>query len=286
MPELPEVETIKNDLNETIVGLKIKKIKIHNPSTIKNPRTEFINGLIDKKVSGLHRVGKTLIINFFKSASILIFHLKMTGQLIYCSKKTILAGGHSGEENLSCSAGRHTRLEISFSDNSMLFFNDLRKFGYAKLAGKEEIEIIKNRLGPEPHGGKLTYGYLSKKIKKSRAPIKALLLDQKIIAGIGNIYADEILFASKIHPGRPGFSIKSREIKKIIQSADEIIKKAIENRGTTFNNYVDASGRQGRFLKLLNVYGRKDKACPACGQAIKKTKVAGRGTHYCHHCQK
>jgi formamidopyrimidine-DNA glycosylase len=285
MPELPEVETIKNDLSKMIVGQTVKKVNIFLEKSIRNKPSEFIGALEDKKILRLDRMAKIIIMDLDSGQKIL-FHLKMTGQLVYCSKNNILAGGHSGKQKIQCAAGRHTRLEIVFSDSSKLFFNDLRIFGYVKLSSAVEISKIKQGFGPEPLEENFNFDYLSEKLARSQAPVKAILLNQKIIAGIGNIYADEILFASNVLPHRKAKTLNSVEVKKIVDNSIIILNKAIKHRGTTFNNYIDASGKQGGYLKLLKIYGRQGKDCLKCGGIVKKTKTAGRGTHYCEKCQK
>jgi formamidopyrimidine-DNA glycosylase len=286
MPELPEVETIKNDLSRMIVGQKIEKIIINNPGTIKGKQSEFIKFLKGSEIAGLDRLGKTILINFKNREYILLFHLKMTGQLVYCSKKIILAGGHEDSDPIDCETDKYKRLEFQLSDEARLIFNDLRKFGYARLVNSGELEIIKSEYGPDVTKESFNAAYLYGKTSKSKAPIKALLLNQKIAAGIGNIYADEILFASRIFPGRPASGLAFGDIQKIVRNTKTIINKAIKNRGTTFSNYVDANGKIGGFLKFLKVYAKKGGSCTACGGILEKKKIAGRGTHYCRRCQK
>ena len=286
MPELPEVETIKNDLSQMIVGQKIKKIIINNPGTVKSDLLEFTKFLKGSEISGLDRIGKIILINFKNDKYKLLFHLKMTGQLLYCSEKLVFAGGHEDSEPINCESGKYRRLEFILSDEARLAFNDLRKVGYAKLVSSEDLEKIKKEYGPDVTKRIFNVPYLYGKTSKSIAPIKALLLNQKAAAGIGNIYADEILFASGIFPGRPASSLAFGDIERIVRNTKIIIKKAIKKRGTTFSNYVDAKGRTGGFLKILKVYGKKGRPCPVCGCILEKKKIAGRGTHYCRKCQK
>ncbi|MFA6513793.1 MAG: bifunctional DNA-formamidopyrimidine glycosylase/DNA-(apurinic or apyrimidinic site) lyase [Patescibacteria group bacterium] len=298
MPELPEVETIRRDLAGSIIGSEISTVKLLSPKSAKNKAAFFVYALVGHKIENIGRTGKLLALKIKqktddKEKLYLLVHLKMTGQLILVSKGKQVAGGHSlsGDSFASSVGGnlpnRHTRAIIEFKNGDKLFFNDLRKFGYLKIVSEIELEkIIKVGYGPEPLSAKLSVEYLIEKLKNKKKNIKAFLLDQKMIAGLGNIYVDESLFLAKIKPTRLAGSIKKEEAKNLYQSMNKIIKKAIESRGTTFNNYVDSSGRKGNFSKLLNVYGRGKLPCPNCKKEIIKIKLAGRGTHYCNYCQK
>lgn len=298
MPELPEVETIRRDLAESIVGSEIVAVKILYLKTAKNKAAFFVKALVGHKIEEIGRTGKLLSLKIKqkkgeKENLYLLIHLKMTGQLILISKGIKTAGGHSlGGGSFESSVGgdlpnRHTRAIIEFKNGDKLFFNDLRKFGYLKIVTEVELEkIIEVGYGPEPLSAALSVKYLADKLKNKKTNIKAFLLDQKLIAGLGNIYVDESLFLARIKPTRLANSLKLPEVKNLYLAINKIIKKAIENRGTTFNNYVDSSGRKGNFSRLLNVYGRGKLPCPNCKREIIKTKLAGRGTHYCDYCQK
>ncbi len=291
MPELPEVETIKRDLS-VLIGKKIKALEILSPKTASSSEAFFKKVLVGKSLLKIERRGKLLMF-FFKNDHILLVHLKMTGQLIYQSGKNKIIGGHSlASGNYEKSVGgalpnKHTRAVFHFTGSSDLYFNDLRKFGYLKLVKQTELdELLRKNYGPEPLTPEFSAMNLEKILSTRRIAIKAALLNQKLIAGLGNIYVDEVLFASKINPFRPANKVKPLEIKKIIFEANKIIKKAILNRGTTFNNYVDSKGKKGNYSKFLKVYGRGKEGCLICGQPILKVKLAGRGTHYCQNCQK
>ncbi|MCK5211764.1 formamidopyrimidine-DNA glycosylase, partial [Candidatus Parcubacteria bacterium] len=179
-----------------------------------------------------------------------------------------------------------TRVIFTFQDKSKLYFNDLRTFGYLRVVSSKELEEVKSKFGIEPLGIELTLNLLKEKIKPRRTSIKALLLNQQVIAGLGNIYVDEILFRAKVRPTRIASSLKPKEIENIYKAIKPILKQAIKARGTTFNNFVDANGKTGNFVSKLKVYGRAEKKCKKCGSKIKKIKVAGRGTHFCAVCQK
>jgi len=297
MPELPEVETIKNDLQKVILGKKITNIEIRGGKTV-NPviNFEFLNGVKNKPevffkilknnfFSGISRIGKLLIFEIAGGKNFLLIHLKMTGQLIFLGKGKMVAGGHEtgGEKELP---NKHTRIIFSFGDKEKLFFNDLRKFGYAKIVDAPELGKIREKYGIEPLTKNFTFKAFSKAIKGKNASIKAILLNQGVVAGIGNIYADEALFEAKIRPERRANALSESEKRVLFQSINKIIKIAIKSRGTTFSSYVDANGQKGGFTKLLKVYGREGEKCRRCRGIIKKTKVAGRGTRYCEKCQK
>ncbi|MDI3496387.1 MAG: formamidopyrimidine-DNA glycosylase [Patescibacteria group bacterium] len=298
MPELPEVETIRRDLIDYVKGKKIKSVTILNKKTVRNKAVFFVNYLRNRKIIEINRRGKLLIITLEKKKKekenkFLLIHLKMTGQLIFVQGKKSIAGGHSlSKESFSKAVGgalpnKHTRVIFTFVGNSFLYFNDLRLFGYLEIVSSEKVEQIKvNNYGPEPLSSDLTVSYLKTLLKNRTSCIKALMLNQKIIAGLGNIYVDEALFLAGIKPQRPGKSLKTKEIERLIISINSVITKAIDNRGTTFNNYVDSHGEKGNFTKLLQVYGRQGEICFRCGKIIEKCRLAGRGTHYCPNCQK
>lgn len=295
MPELPEVETIRRDLAEKILGHKIKSVNILSPKTASHPAAFFIKTLVGRKLIKIERRGKLLIFGLSASPSelnYLLIHLKMTGQLVYQNRQTKIAGGHS-LSNLEAGSGigelpnKHTRVIIDFSPSGRLFFNDLRRFGYLKLTTEKELtKILINNYGPEPLQPGFSLSFLIARLKGRTTKIKAFLLDQKIIAGLGNIYVDESLWAARIRPMRLAGSLRANEIKKLWEAINRIIGLAIKHRGTTFNNYVDSRGERGSFSRFLKVYGRRGEKCPNCHQPILKIKIAGRGTHYCPSCQK
>ena len=289
MPELPEVETIRRDLEKKIAGTKIKGVEILATKSVHNKSAEFLKVLIGNNFKHIERRGKLLMfaLNKVGKYGYLLVHLKMTGQLIYRHKKQLLAGGHSQSAMDTQVPNKFTRVVFTFGDGGQLFFNDLRRFGYLKLVSKEEKEkIVTNNFGIEP----LTPDYIlesfEKLFKKRQTNVKALILNQKLISGIGNIYADEACFCARILPMRKVSSLSQKEIKKLFECIEHVLKIAIKNRGTTFNNYVDSDGNTGSHVNFLNVYGRDGEKCEKCKSEIMKIKHAGRGTHYCGKCQK
>lgn len=293
MPELPEVETVRRDLVAHLLSKKIKTVTVLNSKTVGASPADFIKVLSGSFFIDISRRGKLLIFKLKKADTYLLVHLKMTGQLIYLSNNSKVSGGHSlSSHSFEKAVGgelpnKYTRVIISFADKSNLFFNDLRKFGYMKIASKQELEIIvAKNYGPEPLDKKFDLKDFATKLKNRRRNIKAVFLDQKVIAGLGNIYVDEILFAAGVRPSRLANKVTDGEIKKIYEAMVKILTLSIKNRGTTFSNYVDSRGKRGNFSSLLKVYGRGKDKCLNCSSAIIKTKIAGRGTHYCPHCQK
>lgn len=294
MPELPEVETIRRDLLERIIGKKISAVDVFEKKIIKSDRETFAKNLSGKSFSDIGRAGKLLFFALSDRRNFLLIHLKMTGQLIYVDGKGIIGGGHSlkaGEASMLEKIGgalpnKYTRLAIRFGRSGTLYFNDVRKFGYARIADGEELARIKEGLGIEPLTPVFTLDNFKKALAGKKKSIKARLLDQKFILGLGNIYVDEALFLSGINPKRKTDGLKNVEIKKLHTVIGGLIKKAIKYRGTTFSDYTDASGQKGNFSQFLQVYGRAGQSCPTCGTKILKIKEAGRGTHFCPRCQK
>lgn len=284
MPELPEVQTIVSDLQARSLQKKIGQVRVLLPKIVKNGPKKFAQELKGNSIATASRRGKLMIFGL-SSGKHLLVHLRMTGQLIYQDQSGILAGGH-GEE-VGELPGKHTHVEICFQDGSRLYFNDQRQFGVLQVVPKDKLEGHLAKFGPEPLGKEFTLAKFKEILRGRKGNIKALLLDQAKIAGLGNIYADEVLFDASISPNRKANSLEAEEIKKIHQAIRKILRKAIRYRGTTFNDYRDAQGRQGGFLKHLKVYQREGEKCLRCKKGvIKKEKIAGRGTHFCPQCQK
>jgi len=298
MPEMPEVETIRRDLDAALAGRRIASVKLIYPKTAKYPAAFFVRALVGAKIKQVSRRGKLLIISLSargkKEAIYLLIHLKMTGQLIYLSGAKRLAGGHSlkaKSSSLEEAAGgalpnRHTRAVFAFQGGGRLFFNDLRKFGYLKLASQAELDsLLSLGYGPEPLTKEFNLAALKKALAGRKIKIKAALLIQPLVAGLGNIYADEALFASGINPERLAGSLKEGELKKLHGAINRVVGKAIEFRGTTFSDYRDSKGKQGNFSRFLKVYGRAGEPCYRCRRPISKKKLGGRSAHFCSTCQ-
>ncbi|OGF25125.1 DNA-formamidopyrimidine glycosylase [Candidatus Falkowbacteria bacterium RIFOXYB2_FULL_47_14] len=285
MPELPEVETIRNDLKKRILYIGIADIGILLARTVKNKRSDFKKILLKNKFTDIGRVGKLLILKLARGGGFLLVHLKMTGQLIYRNSGLVIAGGHSDRKAIRELPDKHTRVFLEFSDGGRLFFNDMRTFGYMKIVNAEELAAIKEKFGPEPLDRRFDGVFLKNLLNKRKMNIKALLLNQALVAGLGNIYADETLFIAGVDPARAADTLTDKETAKIVKAAKAVLRAGIKYRGTTFNSYVDADGHKGDFVRRLKVYGRAGEKCRRCGGAIRKKKVAGRGTSYCPVCQ-
>ncbi len=285
MPELPEVETIVRDLDKKLNGKRIAKIVVLDKKIIKLSEKEK-KTVISKLVERVWRRAKMIILKISDGSS-LIIHLKMTGQLVYQSKTGLIAGGHPISHIGKELPNKFTRVIFHFNDGSILYFNDVRRFGWIKLADSKSLNQLNDNLGIEPLSQEFSLekfkGILS---RKQNTTIKQALMDQKYLSGLGNIYADEALFAARIKPMRRVKTLKPDEIKKLWRAIPKILKYAIKHRGTSFNDYVDAQGEVGNFTRYLKVYGREGGKCKQCGGVVKKIKLGGRGTHWCDRCQK
>ena len=291
MPELPELETIRSDLNSALINKKIEKIEILDEKVIGKDDKKGYYGLEASKIIDIERQGKLLAF-LLSNDKYLLVHLKMTGQLVLKSNKDIIAGGHpfsSKDKNSAIGSAlpnKHTRFVIHFSSQKSLFFNDIRRFGYINLVNKDQWLKIKSLYGPEPLKKEFSLSKLKAIFVNRKAPIKAILLNQKLISGLGNIYVDEALFLAKIDPRREAGSLSEQEIERLFKAIVKVIKEAIKYRGTTFSDYVDSAGRAGNFSNRLKVFSRQGQSCLKCDNIIKKIKVTGRGTHICENCQK
>ncbi len=286
MPELPEIQTIVNDLNKTILNKKIKKVDICLPKIIKGANKTFCSVLKNNSFQKISRWGKFIIIQLSQKNKYLIVHLRMTGQIIYINKDEIIAGGHSIENNQFSLPSRQTHLIIYFQDQSKLFYNDQRQFGFWQVVGPQGLKEIQDKLGLNPLRAEFSLSSFKKLLENKKGNIKAFLLNQKYIAGLGNIYTDESLFRAYILPSRKIETLTLGETKKLYKAIKDILTLSVKHRGTTFNNYVDARGRKGKFIKFLKVYRKEGQKCSRCKkEIIKKIKVAGRGTRYCSYCQ-
>lgn len=287
MPELPEVETIRQDLKKKILNKTISKIIVSNKKIIHTPLSDFLKNLTKNCFTDIKRRGKLLIFHLKLYDVFLLIHLKMTGQLIYTTNTIVIAGGHSTSKKPEPLPNRHTHVTIIFSNHNQLFFNDLRQFGYLQLVSKNQLKQILEKYGIEPLTKNFTYHKFKNIFTNKKTNLKSILLNQRLIAGIGNIYADEICFDAKINPKTSAQRLSSQNIKKLYHSTQKIIKNAIKHRGTTTNNYRDGNGNMGNYKNLLKVYGQEKKLCPSCQKfLITKIKFAGRGTHFCPYCQK
>lgn len=272
MPEIAEVETVRNVLKKSILHKRIIGVDIYYDKMIEQDIDEFKKYLIDNEFVDIKRVGKWLI--FELNNYYMLSHLRMEGKYFIKNSK---------EEK-----AKHEHVIIHFADNTDLRYHDTRKFGRMKIIPKEalyETEEIKKQ-GKEPGSSELTASYLVEKLKTKKEPIKTALLDQTIISGLGNIYADEVLFASCIYPERSASSITLEEAERIVTSSAKIIKKAMAMGGTTIRSYTSSLGVTGHYQDYLCVHKRESLPCKTCGEKIIRIKVGGRSTYYCPKCQK
>lgn len=284
MPELPEVETIVRDLAKKLKNKKIIAIESLDKKVFQLSDQEIKN-IVGKKIRSIRRRAKMII--FDLNNYYLVIHLKLTGQLVLKTKTGLLAGGHPIIYKCGGLPNKFSRVIFRFNDKTTLFFNDIRRFGWIKLVDGAEFLKFNQGLGVEPLSSGFTLEYFNQVLwRKRKTTIKQTLLEQKHIAGLGNIYIDESLFAAGLKPFRRAKTLKPLEIKKLWLTIPKVLNQAIKHRGTSFNNYVDARGRPGNFMKYLKVYGRAGEKCKNCGGLIKKIKLGGRGTHWCDRCQR
>ena len=271
MPELPEVETVKNGLIKKVKGKKITNCSVRYHGIIAYPTPkEFIKNIENQTINDIRRRGKFLM--FVLDDYYLISHLRMEGK--YFIK--------TPQENLT----KHDHVIFTLNNSEELRYNDTRKFGKMHLVKKDELQNSPiEKLGKEPWDEDLTIDYLKTKLNKKKA-IKTLLLDQSIITGIGNIYADEILFLSRINPEILGCNLTEENLTSIIDNTKKVLESAIALGGTTIHSYTAVDGITGRFQQELLVHGKKDELCPNCQTKIIKIIVNTRGTYYCPNCQK
>lgn len=315
MPELPEVETVKRGLARLLPGKVLLKVEFDWPKSFPNSPIDVDTFLIGATVKEVRRRAKVLIIDLSSNYS-LIIHLKMTGQLVFVGKNLVdrrlkiedsknqkpssnyhlptskdevrFGAGHPSASLVGKLPDKSTRVIFDF-DDAYLFFNDQRKFGWVKLVPTTEIPNIDffKKVGPEPLESDFTaQDFINRLKRRPKSAIKSILLDQTIVAGVGNIYADESLWAAKIHPLANLNTISAQKLKNLYTKLINILKLSIEKGGSTDRNYVDAEGKKGSYLSFANVFRRQGQPCARCGSIIIKIRAAGRGTHLCPKCQK
>jgi len=282
MPELPEVETVRIGLNQLLPGKKIDNVWSDWVKSFPNAKSDVAQFLIGAKIIQAQRRAKLLLISLSSNYS-LVIHLKMTGQLVFRGKQNF-GGGHPSNSLVGSLPDKSTRVILSFKDGGKLFFNDQRKFGWMRLLPSAEVPNIDfmKKLGPEPLGAGFSKAQFQQRVqRRPNSAIKAVLLDQTVIAGIGNIYADESLWGSKIHPATAVNKLSSQKLGVLFKAIQEVLNLSIELGGSSDRNYVDAEGKKGSYLKFAKVFRLQGQPCPRCGTPIIKIRVAGRGTHIC-----
>lgn len=297
MPELPEVENLRLGLNKFILNQKILEIKVNKPKIVsgkgtkrtasKKKQEEFIKNLSGEKIISIDRKAKNLIFKLSNN-KIILAHLKMTGQFVYKDKKNAISGGHPIEISENTLPNKHSHIIFSLSSGT-LYYNDIRMFGYVLyFENKEVLEKgghFKN-LGKEPMNEDFTLSYFIEALKNKKKKIKSVLLDQDIVVGVGNIYADESLFESGINPERIANTLKKEEVEKLYKAIKRIIKKAILVGGSSVANYRLIDNTKGNYAREHKVYGKAGKECVKCKNKLKKILINTRTTIFCPNCQK
>jgi formamidopyrimidine-DNA glycosylase len=272
MPELPEVETTRRGLTE-LAGRRIESIDIQLPRLIKWPTPEEFVALVQgKRILSIERRGKYLLLPL-EADLVLVIHLRMTGRLYF--------------RRAAEPADAYAQVLFFLDRGDRLVFADTRTLGTLHVMHREELDQIHGlaSMGPEPLSPDFTTDYLAWVLKRRKAKIKSLLLNQEIIGGLGNIYVDESLYLAGIHPERTGDSLNREEIEHLFVAINHVIDDALSHHGTTIRDYLDSIGREGGHQHHLQVYGRKGEPCQICGSAIQRIEVGGRGTHFCPNCQ-
>ncbi|MFO0764908.1 MAG: bifunctional DNA-formamidopyrimidine glycosylase/DNA-(apurinic or apyrimidinic site) lyase [Patescibacteria group bacterium] len=269
MPELPEVETVKRQLNTRLAGKRVVDVEVIHSGRERPKGDAFIEGVKSRKIIAVKRRAKLLIF-YFLDGGVMVAHLKMTGKFLFADR------GYQPQ--------KHDHIVFTLDDGGLMIWSDVRKFGFVALLTDEELEEELSEYGPEPLENET--GILADALsKKSTRTIKSVLLDQSVIAGVGNIYADEALFRAKVHPSVRANTLTDVQRLLLAKEIQNVLAESVEQKGTSAHDYVDTYNERGGFLSLLRVYGRTGEKCKRCKTAIQKITQAGRGTHFCPKCQ-
>ena len=273
MPELPEVETVRRQLEPVLVGRRFERVEINDPRLVRPFEPVAVAAELEgERVAEVDRRGKYLIFRF-ESGRVLLVHLRMTGSFRHRRNGV-------GEDD------PHRRAVVRLDDGSDVAYRDVRRFGTWLLVEPEELEpYLADRLGEEPLVAGFTPARLARRLAGRRTPIKAALLDQRTLAGLGNIYVDEALWGARLHPKRPAGELDANDVRRLHGAIRRVLETAIERRGSTLRDYSTPRGRRGSMQRAFKVYGRTNEPCDRCGTPIEKTRTVGRGTWYCPHCQ-
>lgn len=280
MPELPEVETIARRLREVLPGKTIAQVTVLRQKSFLGEAASLTN----LKITNVERRAKILCFSL-SDGRFLLIHLKMTGQLLYVDGAVRLGGGHPTDDFVEPLPSKHTRVIITFSDNTKLFFNDLRVFGWIHTvdnAGKARALAV---LAPDIIDPAITAAYLQTLFARRKQPIKQVIMDNTVVAGVGNIYACDALHLAKIDPCIPAQALSSDQIKRLLRAMRTVIKLGIEKGGATIQHYKNVEGLIGHYQDIRRVYAREGEPCLVCGTVIKRIKQGGRSTFYCPKCQ-
>lgn len=285
MPELPEVETIVTRLNAAVKNYTVTQIAIHTPKSFSGDEQSLI-GLSIQQVTR-----RAKLIRFhFPGGINLLGHLKMTGQFIFIgSDSQRVGGGHPTADWVNELPSGHTRVSVSLhtpdNDVASLFFNDQRIFGWLKVMTDEQVENEYSKYGPDIHTDLASLTYFSEKLLKTARPIKQVIMDNSVVAGVGNIYACDGLNLARIHPKRPAKSLNENEVRQLLASLKTVINLGIKLGGATIEHFSHIDGFSGKYQEQVRVYGKEGQACPNCGSVVEKVQLAGRGTYFCSNCQ-
>lgn len=282
MPELPEVETIRRQLSEVLIGKRVKNVEVLKEKSFLGDYRKILGWEIER----IDRKAKIIEVYFKNENELLIIHLKMTGQLVFVDGNKRVVGGHPTVDWVRDLPSKHTRVVISFEDKGKLFFNDMRVFGWLKLVNNEKYQKEMRKTVPDVTEKEFSIDYLSSVLKRSSKAVKLVLMDQETIGGIGNIYANDALYLAKVMPDRKSNSLSISETKNLLASVRVVINKGIKYGGASASNYVDTKGLGGTYQDHFLVYKKEGQTCKKCGNKILKMKIGGRGTFYCPKCQK
>jgi formamidopyrimidine-DNA glycosylase len=275
VPELPEVETVRAVLEPKLVGRRLERVEIFDPRLTRPDDPAGVAAQLEgERIAALDRRGKYLIVRF-ASGRVLLIHLRMTGQLLHVNGERLPAGD------------THRRAVVRLDDGSDVIYRDVRRFGTWQLVEEDELgRYLAERVGREPLVRAFTSPRLAEVLAGRRAPVKAVLLDQRRLAGVGNIYADEALWRARVHPLRPAGELGPEEITALHRGIRGALRAGIARQGATLSNYRTPDGDRGSMQEEFRVYGRTGESCDRCGTPIEKIRVAGRGTWYCPLCQR
>ncbi|MDQ8760116.1 DNA-formamidopyrimidine glycosylase [Streptococcus ruminantium] len=271
MPELPEVETVRRGLNRLVKGKTIQKVEVIYAPMVKTGVDRFCQDLVGQVIMDVQRRGKYLLI--YLTDFVLISHLRMEGKYNFFPKQV--------------PTNKHFHAFFTFTDDSTLVYQDVRKFGTMELLQEKNLSayFASRKIGPEPTEEDFHLAEFTAKLARSKKPIKSHLLDQSLVAGLGNIYADEVLFRAQVHPAQVSHSLSANQITALRQATIEVLQLGIEKGGSTIRTYKNALGMDGSMQDYLQVYGKTGQACPCCQEKIVKIQLGGRGTHFCPRCQ-
>lgn len=283
MPELPEVESIRLHLEKKLIGRKFTDLSYDWPKKFIGEK----NNVLNSKIIAVRRLGKVLIFDFANNNS-LLFHLKLTGQIILQKGKDRIAGGHPIPPLNRPVPNSTTRVIFKLDDGSTMYFNDLRKFGWVKIMSTSDVEKepLVESLGPDPLTGAFALNYFAEKLAKRSIPVKVAIMDQKLVGGVGNIYANEALFLAKVDPKRKASNLSEKEMEAVYKGIIGVLKTGVKYGGASAASYIKPDGEEGVYLKYAYVYNRAGEKCKICGTKIAKMKLGGRGTYFCPSCQK